>query len=145
VRHRTAGPAPPANSTPVVAVVVNGSQVSPNPGVPLPEAGVARLLPRRPWQPRSNDWCLRQASGSGGRKAEAGRFRGIWGRHRQFCEVLIVASPGRDLPAAVGALVAAAPPMGSLAPFHVNSRRRSPLRRALTLDTVRVGLNYTFN
>jgi hypothetical protein len=26
------------------------------------------------WQPRSNDWCLRQASGSGGRKAEAGKI-----------------------------------------------------------------------
>jgi hypothetical protein len=95
-RPRTARPSSRSSSTAV--------RVGPQPRRSAARAGVARLLLRRPWQPRSNNWCLWQAFGSGGRKPGAGRFRVIWGRHPQFREVLMVASPGRDLPAAVGAL-----------------------------------------
>jgi hypothetical protein len=67
---------------------------------------------------------LRKAFGSGGRKTAAGRFRVIWGRHRQFREILLVASPGRDLPAAVGALWLRPrySAMGSIGPRSPSSR-----------------------
>jgi hypothetical protein len=55
VRHRTAGPAPPANSTPIIAVEVNsGERVGPQPRAPLHEAEVTRTARKRSWQPRSS-------------------------------------------------------------------------------------------
>ena len=62
MRHRTAGPAPPANSTPIVAVVVNGS---------------------KSWSPTPAFRCLRLGSRgcySGGRGSRAPTI-GVCGRH----------------------------------------------------------------
>jgi hypothetical protein len=62
VRHRTAGPAPPANSTPLVAVVI---ELVPSPAGPY-RAGVARATRGEARAAASHVLCLRRAFGSWG-------------------------------------------------------------------------------